>query len=99
MNHGITLRAQFRLHVVAQPDGSTHVGHHVDPNSRIDPMLSAAIREEEIPELLEQLNICQSAHCYADYGQALKLTLDPALGNLSIQFDMERPWRSDGQSS
>jgi len=94
-----TYSFEFWFHMVRQPGNSTDVGRHVNDNCRLEPMRSAGIRDEDMTEIFEQLNVCQSARCYAYFGQPLNLRVDPAKRKLCVELDLESPWRSEGQSS
>jgi hypothetical protein len=94
-----TFSFEFKFHMVPRPDGTTEVGCHVDDNKRIEPILSAGILDEDLSSIFEQLNVCQSASCYAYGGQPMKIRIEPARRNLYVEFDFDSPRQSDEPSN
>jgi hypothetical protein len=66
----------FRMKRMA--DGRSHVTRDIEAGTFIEQIRRSQVIEEEIPNVLHDLNVCQSVRCYSADGQALQLKVDPA---------------------
>ena len=59
-------------------DGQTEVVRDCQPQTFADHMRKSRVIEEQIPRLLHELSVRQNTECLTDYGQKLRLRVDPA---------------------
>ncbi len=77
-----------------EPGRSIDVRLGITPSTPVERMRESRIAEEDIPAVLDELNIRQTARCHADYGQALLLRVDPAQRSFHITFDGMQQWKA-----
>jgi hypothetical protein len=59
-------------------DGQTQVVRDCHPQTFVDQIRKSRVIEEQIPGVLHALNVRQSAEAMTDYGQKVRLRVDPA---------------------
>ena len=59
-------------------DGQMRVGKEILEGTFTDHMRHSRIIEEQIPRLLHELTLRQSVQCETDYGQTVRLRVDPS---------------------
>jgi hypothetical protein len=74
----VTREFHFRFRMKKLEDGQTQVVRDCKPQTFVDHMRKSRVIEEEIPGLLYQLSVRQSVECVTDYGQKLRLRVEPA---------------------
>ncbi len=74
----MTREVQVWFRLKKLEDNQTQVVRECVPQTFVDHMRKSRVVEEEIPALLHELNLCQSVQCLTDYGQPLRLRVDPA---------------------
>jgi hypothetical protein len=73
----------FRM--IRTEGGGFEVGFDAQPPRFMDRLREWQIVEDEIPELLHQLNLCQSASCLSQENLQLRLSMRPKERNLSVE--------------
>jgi hypothetical protein len=70
-------------------DGPTQVMRDRQPQTFVDQMRKGRVVEAQIPILLHELSVRQSAECMTDYGQKVRLRVDPAKPMFFIELVLD----------
>jgi hypothetical protein len=70
-------------------DGGTQVVRDRQPQTFVDHMRGSRVIEEEIPGLLHELNVRQSVQCVTDYGQKVRLRVDPGKRGFFVELVLD----------
>jgi hypothetical protein len=73
----VTRDFHFWFRMKKLDDGQTQVVRDREPQTFVDHMRKSRVIEEQIPDLLHELSVRQSAECVTDYGQKIRLRVDP----------------------
>ncbi len=73
----VTREFHFWFRMTKLEDGQTQVVRDRDPQTFVDHLRKSRVIEAQIPGLLHELSVCQSVQCLTDYGQKLRLRVDP----------------------
>ena len=88
----VTRDYHFWFRLTRLEDGMTRVVRDIQAGTLSEHLRHSRVIEDEIPGLLHDLSVCQSARCYTDDGELLQLRVDPAKATFHIELvpDQER---------
>jgi hypothetical protein len=86
----VTRDLHYRFHLTRREDGMSRVVRDIREGTFSEHLRRSRVIEEEIPGLLYQLSVCQSARCSTDYGEVLQLRVDPAKNLFYIELVPDR---------
>jgi hypothetical protein len=69
--------------------GKTQVVRDPQPQTFVDDMRKSRVVEEQIPGLLHELSVRQSAECVTDYGQKIRLRVEPGKNMFFVELVLD----------
>jgi hypothetical protein len=82
----VTRDFHFWFRMKKLEDGQTQVVRDRQPQKFVDQMRKSRVIEAEIPRILHELAVRQSVECWTDYGEKLRLRVDPANTQFFVQL-------------
>src|SRR5205823_6611663 len=92
----VTREFHFWLRMNKLENGQTQVVRERQPQTFVDQLRKSRVIEEEIPALLHELTVRQSVECLTDYGQKIRLRVDPRKPTFFVELVTDDDeWRRD----
>ena len=85
----VTREFHFWFRIKKLDDGQTQVVRDRVPQTFVNHMRESRVIEEEIPGLLHELSIRQSVECLTDYGQKLRLRVEPGKPRFYVELVLD----------
>jgi len=85
----VTREFLFHFRKTSLDDGQSKVERDREPQAFVDHLRKSRVSEDEIPGLLHNLNVRQTAECFTDYGHKVRLRVDPVKSMLFIELVLD----------
>lgn len=82
----VTRDFQFWFRIKKLDNGQMHVVRDVQPQTFVDQIRKSRVIEDQIPSLLHELNLRQSADAATDYGEKVRLRVEPANSTFFVEL-------------
>jgi hypothetical protein len=82
----VTREFHFWFRMKKLEDGQTQIVRDREPQTFVDHMRKSRVIEEQIPSLLHELSVRQSVECQTDYGEKLRLRVDPGKPTFYVEL-------------
>lgn len=82
----VTREFHFWFRMKKLEDGQTQIVRDREPQTFVDHMRKSRVIEEQIPSLLHELSVRQSVQCLTDYGEKLRLRVDPGKPTFYVEL-------------
>jgi hypothetical protein len=85
----VTRDFHFWFRVKTFDDGQTQVVRDRRPQTFVDQIRESRVVEEQLPAVLHELNVRQSAEAMTDYGEKVRLRVDPAKPTFFVELVLD----------